>query len=623
MKSISEALRTLFSTVKSHGNTELKETENTDECDNEDRGAIELFDEYLPSRRARTAIVAAILAVMFGLLVDSAFRRTAVSDEPYDFICGLSYWWTGSAKLSYSHPPLANALVSIPSALFFPKDDLTRYKGWEECKVERLSKMYLSKHYQTGGRAQLLLDRIVMSLLSVTFALYAFLLSRRYWGYWSGVAVLALLALNPTLLAHGRFMTTDMPMTFATVLMLGEFLYFIQNTNRIGLLRVAGAVSIGVLTKYTALPLVFFFGALGLFFVFRGCGRYRQKALSERARAFFLHILLIGLMVILSINLVYKFDRSFLSVEAILNEPEPQHSVTSKYNHQMLEETLLSELPSGLRIPLPYTYVFGVLSVVKHCEKGHSSWFMGKKTREGSPLYFPTLILTKTPVIYWVLLIGGGVWLFFNRKRLSTLSGVTMVAIVFFMMMIVPAKMNIGVRHALPVIPLLALMAGRSLVRILDYCATDGVNRWTAGLLRCACYLSFVLLIVGIFTNYPDFLGYFNTAIGREVGHEISIVGEDWGQDELALIDYIKKRDMKPLYYRPASLGGVLEMKRQKVRYKRIICKTLRRNPPKEPVYMAIHANTLARRACLPKTGEVTEIDRINEHIVIMRYRPE
>jgi hypothetical protein len=123
--------------------------------------------------------------------------------------------------------------------------------------------------------------------------------------------------------------------------------------------------------------------------------------------------------------------------------------------------------------------------------------------------------------------------------------------------------------------------------------------------------------------NYPDFLGYFNTVVGRSAGHGISIVGDDWGQDEMLLVEYLKKKKLKPLYYAPGSLGGEVELTKQGIKFKKIRCRQFAKKKLSEPAYFVIHASALYCRQCLPKRGVIEEIDRINDHTIVMRYWPK
>jgi 4-amino-4-deoxy-L-arabinose transferase-like glycosyltransferase len=55
----------------------------------------------------------------------------------------------------------------------------------------------------------------MVALLSVLLAFYVYRLSRRLFGGTVGLFALGFVVLFPTLVAHGRTLTTDMPVTVA------------------------------------------------------------------------------------------------------------------------------------------------------------------------------------------------------------------------------------------------------------------------------------------------------------------------------------------------------------------------------------------------------------------------
>ena len=69
----------------------------------------------------------------------------------------------------------------------------------------------------------------------------------------------------------------------------------------------------------------------------------------------------------LAINAAYRFQHTGLTVDEILERPEPRYWISSPYKGELLEEmTPLSKLPGSLPIPLPYTEIFG-LGCIRAC----------------------------------------------------------------------------------------------------------------------------------------------------------------------------------------------------------------------------------------------------------------
>jgi hypothetical protein len=583
----------------------------------------EIHHGKIPRLDIRVGVVTALLVTMSVALVDSAFRRSPSADEPFHLVRGLSFWWTGTSHLSYAHPPLANAVVAAPAALFFEKTDFTKYPNWKKRRIEGLSTHYMRTNYAERAWPQLICCRITMAFFSVLLAVYVFMLCRRQFGWWTGVLALLLVGLNPTMLAHGRLVTTDLPMAFAAILLIGEMVNYFQRSGVVPFIRLALVVSIALLTKYTAIPIVLFLSGFGAFVSILGSGRFSQPRVWKRLLSYSGQVLIIAAIALFAINAIYRFDRTFLTVKATMDEPEPRNAITSRYKDKLLEKSPLAQLPESLRIPLPYTYVFGICSVLAHAESGHSSWFWGEKSRNGNPFYFPLMLLIKTPVVYWIMLLIGIVGFALSPEKPHLLTVIAATTFIFFMWMIIPSKINIGFRHALPVVPILAVLAARGGVRGLSIFSDSFIGKIPSRILRHGIYFSLALLLIGGISSYPDFLGYFNTAVGRSLGHQISIIGEDWGQDAIGFAKYLKKKKIKELYYQPSNLGAELELKRNGVKFHKFSCRKKQRPKPKKPAYFAVHTSKYVRRNCLPKKGTIEEIDRYREHIILYRYWPD
>ena len=577
----------------------------------------------VPKGWVRIGIPAFFLVLMTLLLVDSTFRRTTTVDEPDHLVRGLSYWWMGTARLSIAHPILSNAVAALPAALFFPREDFSKYSGWKTANQKRIRTKYFEKHYDDTARFQGNAARLMMAGLTLLMAFYIFTLCRRCFGWLTGTTALALLTLNPTLIANGRMMTTDLPLTFALVLLAGEFVHFIRTPGILPTVRIALVCAVAAMTKYTALPIVCIFPAAALYFVFKGSGRYRQTRRARRLGAYLLQMTGIAVIAVTAINAVYLFEDTFMSVDEILAAPEPDEPSVKLLDDKLLESTVLAHLPGGMRVPLPYTYVFSVFTVWKHSSSGHPTWFMGKRYRNGKPYYFPVLIAVKTPAVYWLCLILGAAALLMRPIRPTLFTASFGGFLILFMGLLISAKLNMGIRHALPAVPVLAILAARGFVRGLLVLTPARIGRPGYRIVRHSFYLVFAMALYGATVNYPDYLGYFNTAVGRKSGLRLSVMGEDGGQDIRDFAKWVKKRKIAPLYYTPIGISCSLELKRNGVKFRKTTCKSLREKGLSKPGYFALHAVSKNRYQCLPKKGKNHEVARFNDHIYVYFHDPK
>ena len=170
--------------------------------------------------------------------------------------------------------------------------------------------------------------------------------------------------------------------------------------------------------------------------------------------------------------------------------------------------------------PLP-ELIAGVGQVLRHAENGHPAFFMGKVRTHGVWCYFPVLLLLKTPLAF-LLLVGIGAVLVPGHRgpaRLPALAPLFVAAALLVACM--PTSINIGVRHILPVLPLLAIVAGYGVYRL-----------WGGGMR--AKWLAAGLVGAHLFASawaHPDYLAYTSLLAGQHPERLISDSDLDWGQD--------------------------------------------------------------------------------------------
>jgi hypothetical protein len=270
--------------------------------------------------------------------------------------------------------------------------------------------------------------------------------------------------------------------------------------------------------------------------------------------------------VLLCINLAYKFDLTGLRVGEILDRKEPSYWVSNKYPKLLERFTPLPKLPRALPLPLPYTYLFGIAGIRGHSEGGFSSYFWGHQLRKAPPSYYPVMLAIKNPPALLLLLTGAAV-LFSVRRRLSLAGWVMLAGITAFLLVASRSNLAMGVRHLLPVIPWLSVLAARAFDELWSLYPIPAVRWALAGVLGSTA--------ISAASAGPDYLGYFNLfAGGREAGHLISIYGEDWGQDRERLAALAHERKLEPLYYNPQTPLRAQEMRFLGLKYRSLRCGT-------------------------------------------------
>jgi hypothetical protein len=106
---------------------------------------------------------------------------------------------------------------------------------------------------------------------------------------------------------------------------------------------------------------------------------------------------------------------------------------------------------------------------------------------------------------------------------------------------VIPSPINIGLRHILPAIALLAIVAAVGLARLL------AARHWARS---CAAIAGLLLTwhIAEAAVAYPDYLAYFNELVGGEPQRIVVGSDLDWGQDADRLAEALKERRISSVH---------------------------------------------------------------------------
>jgi hypothetical protein len=171
---------------------------------------------------------------------------------------------------------------------------------------------------------------------------------------------------------------------------------------------------------------------------------------------------------------------------------------------------------------------------------GHAAFFLGHYSDTGWYAYFPVAFLIKTPAAS-VALIAASLALF----RFGTPLGLRdvlflLVPVAIVLALMIPAKINIGVRYLMPIYPFLFVCAAR--LATLSF-----PRQWLAPVV-----LGVPVLLTALSTlrQAPHELPYFNEVIGGpDHGDQyLADTNIDWGQDLKGLKEYMDREGLPMVY---------------------------------------------------------------------------
>jgi hypothetical protein len=215
--------------------------------------------------------------------------------------------------------------------------------------------------------------------------------------------------------------------------------------------------------------------------------------------------------------------------------------------------------------------MLGILMALQRVDGGNTIYFLGQIRGSGGWIYFPVLFLLKEPIptliIVFLALVLALWWTVKNiLSRESTMKDRVMAYltrrfaefslasfIVLYWGYSMRSPLNIGIRHILPTIPLIFILAAvvwKKWIMQLHWTGAAGFAGALTSVARSFAwsaikYIFLILLLLWLtfetFFAAPYFLSYFNEFGGGVWGgyHFVTDSNYDWGQDLIRLQSWV------------------------------------------------------------------------------------
>jgi len=166
------------------------------------------------------------------------------------------------------------------------------------------------------------------------------------------------------------------------------------------------------------------------------------------------------------------------------------------------------------------------------------AYLMGEWKQGGWWYYFPVAFVVKSPVAYLILVAGGLVLFVRQLRKVSPLEWTPWLASGVYLASAMTSGINIGVRHLLPMLPLLAVGIGCAVAYVSD-------RRLKYAAIALAAGQAVTALVA-----YPLYLQYFSEVVGGAANGQKYLIDSnyDWGQDANRLKAFLAERQIKHIY---------------------------------------------------------------------------
>lgn len=455
-----------------------------------------------------------VLLISFLLMFYSARSDSITNDEKVHISAGYLHVWKGDYTFNTEHPPLLNDLAGLFAK--FAKPNMPEKSYNEQWKFADMF-FYESKN---DVESLTFWARLPFIFLTLGLIYLVFLWARTLFGEKAGLIAAVLTAFSPNILAHGRLATTDIGVAFFFLLSCWFLRKYYLKTTWVNVSLLGSSLGLTLLSKFSGmaiLPVIL----LGLIFIW-----IKKKPKLNLAAGQFLLILLIPIILI-------WFLYAFSMREYLIKLP-PIYELS-----RILGNRTLSYIWSEWLIVPFDKFIQGLEIISDHNKTGHLAYLNGQVGTGGWWYYFPLTLWYKMTLAELALL-GLAISHFFWKKiKKATFFDEFLIIFspLFFLAISMVGKIDIGLRHILPILPFFYIFISRLIL---------SPNLF---LKKIVIILTIVQVGIGILA-FPNYLAYFNQIAGGAKGgiKHLADSNIDWNQNMKRFGEYAKKHNIKKVY---------------------------------------------------------------------------
>jgi tetratricopeptide (TPR) repeat protein len=481
---------------------------------------------------------AALLTILALQLVLSIRRETQTWDEACHIFAGYSYWTRSDFGMNPEHPPLVKLVATAP-LLTLPLRVPAHPKVFSKEEDFTTATQFV---YSNDAERILFRSRLSAGLFTMLLASLLFLAAREMFGSGPAFVALFLFVFEPTLLAHGALVTTDMGLScllFATVY---AFYRYANRSSAVRLVLTGLAAGLALTAKHSGILVFPILLVLTVVELLREKGQSKlahnsvghRFSATSRASRFIVALAAIAIIAIVVLWASYGFhsqprigfnaQSQVAEYAARLNHPVQAKLISAVARWQLLPEAYLYGLADvGITGEFSHTYLLGTIYP-------HGKWF-----------YFPVAFVIKTSIAVLFLLLLLPARLFISRFDQAHELMYMLLPATIYLLIAMTSGMNIGIRHLLPVYAFVMVLAGWSAWSLIQ---SHRALAWVVAALL-------VFDVVSSLRAFPVYLAYSNELWGgsSKTYKYLSDSNVDWGQQLKATKNYLDSRHVDHCWF--------------------------------------------------------------------------
>jgi hypothetical protein len=448
-------------------------------------------------------------------------------DEPAHVAAGMQWLEPGAYTYEPLHPPLARVCTAVGPWLAG-----IRPGGHESVWLEGNAILHAGDRYDRN----LSLARMGVLPFFILATVVVFAWGRRVGGAPAAIGASLLFTTLPPVLGHAGIATTDMAAAATIALATYCAIRWLEQPTPGRSLLLGVAVAAALLSKFSAL--LFLPAAAVAVAVVRWPARQAGRPPPPKPRRTS-GLRAAYLTALVAVWAGYRFDVGPLTPAAGA-QVEADPGATDA----------LGRLAAAPIYPAPALFE-GVGQLAAKNRAGHKSYLLGEVRETGWWYFFPVALAVKTPLPFLLLCAVGAIAAVRappgDHRRSQLLPPAIALAI---LLACLPSRINIGVRHVLPLYPFLAVTAGLGLAHLVR-------SRRAVPLVGAALLLGWHL--VSSARTHPDYLAYFNELAGSRPERILVDSDLDSGQDLKRLADTLRARKIPSVWLAYAGSATVAE----------------------------------------------------------------